>query len=134
MTISSCLYVFLDVLEGQVVRRGVDQPRSGHHGRGLGQPGGKPEALHFPLHLVARAGAAVVTLERRGLQEKGLHHRHTSWPGKPGNNWELSKSQTWDIAPEGSTAKWVPRQCTVSPNSEVTNTAKLSRSRSGISQ
>ena len=38
------------------------------------------------------------------------------------------------MAPLGSTEKRVPRQCTVSPNSDVTNTAKLNRSRTGNSQ
>ena len=74
------LHVFLDVLEGQIVRRRVDQARARHHRGGLGQPGGKPEALHFALHLVARAGAAVIAVKGRGLEEKRLHHRHTSCP------------------------------------------------------
>jgi len=38
------------------------------------------------------------------------------------------------MAPEGAIWKRLPRQCTVSPNSEWTKTAKLSRSRSGNSQ
>ena len=117
------LHVLLDVLEGQIVRRRVDQARARHHRGGLGQPGGKPEALHLPLHLVARAGAAVIAVEGRSLEEKRFH--------RP---WHKRTFRDWDIAPDGSTAKWRPRQCTVSPNSDVTKTAKLNRSRSGNSQ
>ena len=49
--------------------------RARHHRGGLGQPGRKPERLDLALHLVARAGAAVIAVEGRGLQEKRLHHR-----------------------------------------------------------
>src|SRR6185437_105357 len=115
----------------EIVRRGVDQARAGHHRRGLGQPGREPEALHFPLHLIAGAGAAVIAVKGRRLQEKGFHHRGSPL-AQSGRG--TSGRQTWDIAPEGSTANSVPRQCTRSPNSEATKTAKLNRSRRGRSQ
>ena len=117
------LHVFLDVLEGKIVRRRVDQARARHHRRGLGQPGGKPEALDLALHLVARAGAAVIAVEGRGLEEKRLHHLRG-----------LNRFRLVTIAPPGSTERRAPRQCTVSPNRDATNTAKLRRSRTGNSQ
>src|SRR6201992_4050317 len=40
---------------------------------GVRQPGRIPERTDLALHLVARARAAVITVERRGLEEKSLH-------------------------------------------------------------
>ena len=63
-----------NIVPRQVVRRCVDQLRSFDHSGGLGQPGGIPEALDLALHLIARARAAVIAVERRGLEEKGAFH------------------------------------------------------------
>ena len=45
--------------------RRVDQPAAGHQRGRLGQPGREPEALDLALRLIARAGAAVETVEAR---------------------------------------------------------------------
>ena len=75
MTISSCAFTSLfDVLEGEIVRRRVDQ---------LASPAPSPRpaparsetrtSLHLALHLVARAGAAVIAVEGRSLQKERAH-------------------------------------------------------------
>ena len=58
-----------DIFPRQIVRRRVDQLRSFDHGGGLRQPGGIPEALDLALHLIARTGAAVIAIERGGLEK-----------------------------------------------------------------
>ena len=67
------LHLGRDVGELQLVRGRVDQLRVLDQRRRLGQPGRVPEGLHFALHLVARAGAAVVAVEGRGLEEQCAH-------------------------------------------------------------
>ena len=74
MTISSCAFTSSSMsLKERLCGGASISLRARHHRRGLGQPGGKPEALHFALHLVARAGAAVIAVEGRGLEEKRFH-------------------------------------------------------------
>ncbi len=63
-----------DVLEPEPVRRRVDQLRAFDQRGRLGEPGRVPERAHLAPHLVARAGAAVVAVKGRRLQEKRLHH------------------------------------------------------------
>ena len=65
--------VAFDVLEGEIVRRRVDQLRAFDECRGLGQPCRIPERAHFALHLVARAGAAVVAVKGWSLQKERAH-------------------------------------------------------------
>ena len=54
--------------------RRVDQLGAFHQGGRLGQPCRKPEGFDLPLGLVARAGAAVETVERGSLKEKRPKH------------------------------------------------------------
>ena len=63
-----------DVLEFQPVRRRVDQFRPFDQRGRLGEPGRIPERSDFAAHLIARAGAAIVAVERGGLQKQGAHH------------------------------------------------------------
>ena len=62
--------VGFDVLEGEIMRRRVDQLRALDHRRRLGQPRRIPERAHLALHLVARAGAAVIAVEGWSLQKE----------------------------------------------------------------
>ena len=52
-----------DILEGQSVRRRIDQLRALDEGRGLREPSGVPEGAHLALHLITGAGAPVETVE-----------------------------------------------------------------------
>ena len=72
------LQIVDDVREFQLVRRGVDQLGALDHRRGLGQPGRIPEGFDLALHLIARAGPAVVAVERGRLQKQGSHHDSAS--------------------------------------------------------
>ena len=56
------------------MRRRVDQPGAFDQRGQLGEPRRMPEATHFALHLVAGAGAAVVTVEGRRLKKQGAHY------------------------------------------------------------
>ena len=58
------------VVERQVERRGVEQPRAGHQRGGLGEPRGIPERPDLASRLVAGAGAAVEVVERGRIQEQ----------------------------------------------------------------
>src|SRR5262249_453345 len=69
------------VVDGEVVGRGVDQLAAGDAGGGLGKPGGIPEGPDPAPRLVARAGPAIETLERRGIQEESLFHHPSPYPG-----------------------------------------------------
>ena len=63
-----------DVGEAEPVRRRVDQLGALDQRGGLRQPGRIPERLDLAPVLIARAGSAIETLERRRLQKQGLHH------------------------------------------------------------
>ena len=60
-------------LKDKVVRRRVDQLRALDQRRGLGEPRRIPERAHLALHLVARAGAAIVAVEGWSLQKECAH-------------------------------------------------------------
>ncbi len=62
-----------DLVDADVGRRRVDQRAARHAGRRLCEPRRIPERAHFAPRLIARAGAAVVALERRRVQEERLH-------------------------------------------------------------
>ena len=59
-----------DVLEFQPVRRRIDELRAFDQRGGLRQPRRIPERLDLAARLIARARAAVETVERRRLQEE----------------------------------------------------------------
>src|ERR1700743_73038 len=99
--------VLLDVLERGLVRRRVDELGARHHGGGLRQPGGEPERLHLALHLIARAGPAVVAVEGRRLQEETSHHEGSSIRSR---------------APRASTRKRAPRQSTARTKNDAKKT------------
>ncbi len=63
-----------DVRQALAVRRGVDELGLLHQGGRLGQPGRVPERADLPFGLVARAGAAVETVEGRRLEKQGPEH------------------------------------------------------------
>jgi hypothetical protein len=62
------------VLEPLPRRRRIDQPAAGHQRRRLSQPGRVPEGADLPARLIARARPAIEAVERRRVQEQGLHH------------------------------------------------------------
>src|SRR6185437_10491725 len=61
---------------GDVVGRGVEQPRTLQHAGGIGEPDGVPVGLDLAGRGPAGAGAAVEVLERGRIQEQGFK-RHT---------------------------------------------------------
>ena len=65
--------IAFDVLEREIMRRRVDQLGAFDECRGLRQPRRIPERAHFALHLVARAGAAVVAVKGWSLQKERAH-------------------------------------------------------------
>src|SRR6185437_10556150 len=119
------LHVLLDVLEGELVRRRVDQARAWDHGRRLRQPGGKPETLYFALHLIARAGAAVITVEGRSLEEKRFH----------GHGVQAFKIGPFKIGPFkiGTARRWFRSEsgCPANKPSRQNGTSRTRRSSTG---
>ena len=73
-------------IEADARRRCIDQLAARHQRGRLRQPGRIPERADLPPRLIARAGAAVETVERRRMQEQRLHHRGSNpsacmvWP------------------------------------------------------
>jgi hypothetical protein len=63
----------LNVLERKVVRRRVDQLGAFDEGCRLRKPSRLPKRAHLALHLVARAGTSIITVEGGGLQKKCSH-------------------------------------------------------------
>ncbi len=123
MTISSCAFTsLLDVLEGQAMRRRVDQ-------RANPAPSRRPGPARWETRRTSLPASSGSARRRR------RHNRRRTEPGEKATSWPWNDYlQNWDKAPLGSTEKRLPRQWTVSPNSDVRNTAKLNRSRTGKSQ
>ncbi len=65
--------VAFDVLEGEIMRRRVDQLRAFNERRWLREPCRIPERAHLALHLIARAGTAIVAVKRGSLQKERAH-------------------------------------------------------------
>src|SRR5262249_16895792 len=88
-----------DVGQRQVRWRCVDQLAARYHGGRLRQPGRKPERAHLASRLVARAGAAVEPLERRGVQEQRLPHPARGLSHRPRTHNEGSADDVtpWDV-------------------------------------
>ena len=118
------LHIFLDVLEGQIVRRRVDQ---------LASPA--PSRRPGPARWETRSSSL-----RASSGSARRRRRHSRQRTEPGGKAISSLQQPQPIQtvnmdaaaarPKGG----LPRQCTVSPNSDATNTAKLSRSRTATAR
>src|SRR5208282_4362152 len=67
------LGLFEALVDLNVMRGAIQELRIGHQRGWLREPSGVPEAGDLAPRLVARAGAAVEAVERRGGEEKGLH-------------------------------------------------------------
>jgi hypothetical protein len=63
-----------NVRHSLVVRRGIHQLASRHHGGGLGQPSRKPVGCDLAFRLITGAGSAVKTVERGRAEKKRLLH------------------------------------------------------------
>ncbi len=63
-----------DMRKRQPVRRGIDQLARRRHRCRLGKPSGIPEGANLAAGLITGPRAAIEAVERRGLQEQGLHH------------------------------------------------------------
>ena len=74
MTISSCAFTSSSMSLKERLCGGASISREpGTIAAAWASQVGNQKRLHLPLHLVARAGAAVIAVEGRGLEEKRLH-------------------------------------------------------------
>src|SRR5438270_556912 len=65
------------LLDGEPIRRGIDQPAARHHRGRLGEPCGIPERANLSARLIARTGAAIKSLIAWRIQKKGMFHSST---------------------------------------------------------
>src|SRR5690242_13221715 len=66
-----------DLLNGEPIRRSINKPAAGHHGRWLRQPCGIPERANFAPRLIARTGAAIESFIAWGVEKKSMLHAPT---------------------------------------------------------